>query len=137
MVKNIIRSTDLLKLPSEDASRADTQTVRDLCDTLDANKSHCVGMAANMIGVRKRIMAVCTSSGVTVLITPVITGHSGKPFKAQESCLSLIGTHTALRYPIISVEYLDRNFKRKKAVFRGMEAQIVQHEADHFEGILI
>ncbi|MBR4627467.1 MAG: peptide deformylase [Ruminococcus sp.] len=137
MVRNIVRDREFLKLPSENAVRGDMQTVRDLCDTLEANSEHCVGMAANMIGVNKRIMAVKLAGKTAVLINPVITGHSGIPYEAEEGCLSLIGTRTVKRYPVISVEYLDVKFNRKKAVFRGFEAQIIQHEADHFEGIIV
>ena len=137
MIKDIVKDRTFLKLPSEPADKSDRQTVIDLCDTLEANKERCVGMAANMIGVRKRILAAYLSGKLVVMINPVIIGRSGEPTEETESCLSLIGSAKALRYPIISVEYLDRTFKRKKAIFRGFDAQIIQHETDHFEGILI
>jgi len=137
MVKDIVRDRSFLKQPSEPADKSDRQAVTDLCDTLEANKSRCVGMAANMIGVRKRILAAYLSGKLVVMINPVITGRSGVPTEETESCLSLIGSAKALRYPVISVEYLDRSFKRKKGVYRGFDAQIIQHETDHFEGILI
>lgn len=137
MVKDIIRDPVFLGLSSEEATKEDMQTVTDLMDTITANKDRCVGMAANMIGVRKTILVALIGGSYRVLINPQIVGHSADFTEEEEGCLSLTGTRMAKRYRMITVEYLDTNFRKKKSTFRGYEAQIVQHEMDHFRGILI
>lgn len=137
MIKDIVKDPVFLQLPSEKAERGDLQTARDLCDTLAANSDRCVGMAANMIGVRKTILAAVLSGGITVMINPVIKDHSARSFETEEGCLSLSGVRKAERYEMITVEYTDMKFKKRKCTLRGFEAQIVQHEIDHFRGVLI
>jgi peptide deformylase len=137
MIKDIVRDTDFLRQPSQPATKADMQTVRDLCDTLEANSDRCVGMAANMIGVSRRILAASIGGKTLVMINPVITDRSSQTYETEEDCLSLMFSHKAVRHQIITVEYLDRSFKKKRGIFRGFEAQIIQHEMDHFEGILV
>ncbi|MDU6482906.1 MAG: peptide deformylase, partial [Paeniclostridium sordellii] len=97
---------------------------------------NCVGMAANMIGVKKRILVFTVGSIIVPMINPIILKKE-KPYEAEESCLSLIGFRKTIRYENIEVEYLDINFKKHKQAFTGFTAQIIQHEVDHFEGIII
>lgn len=137
MIRDIVKDPLLLSRRSEMAVKEDIGTAQDLLDTLKANTAHCVGMAANMIGVCKTIMAVQLGKKYEVLINPVILSVSGKKYITEEGSLSLSGVRTAERYPVITVEYLDMDFKRKKRTFRNFEAQIVQHELDHFDGILV
>ena len=138
MVKPIVKDIVFLRAPSLPASDCpeDRQTIQDLLDTLAANREGCVGMAANMIGVRKQIMVVNAGFVDVVLINPVITGKD-TPYETEEGCLSLTGTRPATRYQNISVEYLDHNFNPMTRTFSGFLAQIIQHELDHFSGILI
>jgi len=121
---------------SEPATRADRQTALDLLDTLRANLDGCVGMAANMIGVRKRIIAVHTGFGEMAMLNPKITKKSGR-YEAEEGCLSLAGVRKAVRYEHLEVEYLDIAMKKQRRSFSGFTAQIIQHEIDHCDGILI
>lgn len=137
MVKDIVTDPIFLKMKSEPADKNDTELIRDLLDTLNANSYRCAGLAANMIGVRKTVLAAAIGKKNIVMINPVIVDKSKAVYTAEEGCLSHIGTHTAKRYKIITVEYLDSRFKKKKETFRDFEAQIIQHEMDHFEGILV
>ena len=137
MVKQIVRDVFFLGQPSEPATKADIQVGKDLQDTLQANRERCVGMAANMIGVRKTILVAQIGATYQILINPVIVDHSKQSYETEEGCLSLTGQRPVQRYPMIVVEYLDRHFKKKKQIFRDFEAQIIQHEIDHFSGILI
>ena len=137
MVKKIIHDPMFLRQKSVDATEADKQVVTDLLDTLRANLDRCVGMAANMIGERKTILAAQIGKDYLVMINPKIVDHSKQCYETEESCLSQTGQRPVKRYRVIEVEYLDRKFKRKKQTFRDFEAQIIQHEMDHFEGILI
>ncbi len=137
MVREIIRDTEFLKLRSEPAAREDIHIAADLLDTLKANSERCVGMAANMIGERKTILAFLSGNEYIVMINPVITDRSKQHYDAEEACLSLEGTRTAKRYNAVSVDYYDKRFKKKSKTFKGFAAQIIQHEMDHFEGILI
>lgn len=136
MVKPIIKDILFLAQKSTPATQADKQVITDLLDTLQANKEHCVGMAANMIGVKKRIIVVSMGFMNIPMINPVITKKS-KPYETEESCLSLTGVRKATRYETIEVEYLDANFKKHKQTYSGWTAQIIQHECDHLEGIII
>ncbi len=137
MVREIIKDTFFLRQKSENADKSDLNVAMDLMDTLKANADRCVGLAANMIGVRKRILAVNADKAFIVMLNPVITGHSKAMYEAEEGCLSLTGTRKALRYESITVEYTDMHMKKKTKSFSGFSAQIIQHEMDHFEGIII
>lgn len=136
MVRDIMRDPLFLSQRSEEATRADKQIVLDLLDTLRAHTEHCVGMAANMIGERKRIIAVQTGYGPVAMINPAITKKAG-PYETEEGCLSLSGVRRTKRYETIEVKYLDLTFKPVKKTFTGYTAQIIQHEVDHCDGILI
>ena len=138
MNKPVVRDIFFLKQPSVPATDCaeDRQTIRDLLDTLAANREACVGMAANMIGVRKRIMVVNAGFVDMILVNPVILAKDG-PYETEEGCLSLIGVRPAARYENITVEYCDHNFNKMTRQFSGFIAQIIQHELDHFEGIII
>jgi peptide deformylase len=105
-------------------------------DTLRANLDRCVGMAANMIGVNKRIIVLAVGPAVFLMLNPVIKKRSG-PYNAEEGCLSLDGVRQTTRYKTIEVEYDDRDFKKQKQTLTGFPAQIVQHELDHCDGVLI
>lgn len=136
MIKKIVRDPFFLQQKSEPAMEADKKTVDDLLDTLNENRDRCVGMAANMIGVRKRIIVVADGPFVFPMINPVITKKAGK-YETEESCLSLDGVRPCTRYKEIEVDYLDHNFKPQHGKYTGFTAQIIQHEINHFEGILI
>lgn len=136
MIRNIVKDVSFLEQKSDIATKDDIEVVNDLIDTLNANLDNCVGMAANMIGVKKRILVFSVGSIIVPMINPVILKKE-KPYEAEESCLSLIGFRKTIRYENIEVEYLDINFKKHKQVFNGFTAQIIQHEVDHFEGIII
>lgn len=136
MVKKIMRDPLFLAQKSEDATEDDKQVVTDLLDTLRANLDHCVGMAANMIGVKKNIIVVAAGPFKFAMINPVITGKSGA-FQTEEGCLSLDGVRPCTRYKEIEVDYLDQNFKKKHGKYTGWTAQIIQHEVDHCNGVVI
>lgn len=136
MVKQIVRDPLFLQQKSEPATKADAQVVVDLMDTLRANIDHCVGMAANMIGVKKQIIVVAAGPFVFPMINPVITKKSGK-YETEESCLSLDGVRPCVRYQEIEVDYLDQNFKSQHGKYKDFTAQIIQHEIQHFSGDLI
>jgi len=136
MIKEIVKDIEFLKEKSEPTTKEDLQVVNDLIDTLRANIDGCVGMAANMIGVKKRILVFTIGDTIIPMINPVITKKE-MPYKTEESCLSLIGFRETIRYEKIEVEYLDKDFKKHKQVFTGFTAQIIQHEVDHCNGILI
>ena len=136
MVKKIMRDPFFLAQKSEDATEADRQVVIDLLDTLRANLDHCVGMAGNMIGVRKNIIVVAAGPFQFAMINPVITKKNGA-YQAEEGCLSLDGVRPCTRYEEIEVDYLDQNFKKQHGKYSGWTAQIIQHEVDHCRGIVI
>ena len=136
MVKPIMRDVLFLNQKSEQATEADKQVVQDLLDTLKANEDGCVGMAANMIGVKKRIIAVDMGFANIPMINPVIVQKSG-PYETEEGCLSLIGVRKTTRYNEIEVEFLDDGFEKKRRKYSGWIAQIIQHEVDHCDGIII
>lgn len=136
MVRPVVHDPLILAKPSVPATAMDMQVVADLMDTLAANAERCVGMAANMIGVHKRILVFSAGPFNVAMINPVIVRKSG-PYEAEEGCLSLPGVRKAARYKTIEVEYLDSAFKKRRETFRDFTAQIIQHEMDHFEGILI
>ena len=136
MIKEIVKDVLFLEEKSEPATKDDIEVINDLVDTLRANLDGCVGLAANMIGVKKRILVFSVGSIIIPMINPVILKKEGT-YEAEESCLSLSGSRVTTRYESIEVEYLDKNFKKHKQVFTGFTAQIIQHEIDHFEGIII
>ena len=136
MVKNICRDQFFLSQKAEPATESDKQVVIDLLDTLRANLDHCVGMAANMIGVKKAIIVIAAGPFQFAMINPVITKKSGA-FQTEEGCLSLEGVRSCTRYKEIEVEYLDQNFKKQHGKYSGWTAQIIQHECDHLEGKII
>lgn len=137
MIKSIVRDVIFLQKKSEPATKADVSIVgTDLIDTLKAHKELCVGMAANMIGVNKRVIIARIGPFPMVMYNPVILHREGA-YEAEEGCLSLEGTRKATRYQMIEVEYYDRNWKQQRKTFSGYLAQIIQHEVDHLEGIII
>ncbi len=136
MIRNIVKDVLFLEQKSEPATKEDVEVINDLIDTLRANLDHCVGMAANMIGVKKRILVFSVGNIIVPMVNPVILKKEN-PYEAEESCLSLEGFRKTTRYETIEVEYLDRNFKKHKQIFTGFTTQIIQHEVDHFEGIII
>ena len=136
MVKKITCDPMFLAQKSVDATEADKQVITDLLDTLRANLDHCVGMAANMIGVSKNIIVVAAGLFQFAMINPVITKKTGA-FQTEEGCLSLDGVRPCTRYKEIEVDYLDTNFKKQHGKYIGWTAQIIQHEVDHCNGIVI
>lgn len=136
MIKPIVKDIVFLSQKSEPATKEDIAIIDDLVDTLRANLEYCVGMAANMIGVKKRILVFTIGDLIIPMINPVILNKENS-YDTEECCLSLIGFRKTTRYEKIEVEYLDRNFKKHKQIFTGFTAQIIQHEIDHFEGIII
>jgi len=136
MVRTVVKDVIFLGQKAEPATQKDIAVVDDLLDTLKANALHCVGMAANMIGKKKRIIVYSMGVICVPMINPVIIKKS-KPYETQEGCLSLTGVRKTTRYEFIEVEYMDRNFKKQKDSFSGWTAQIIQHEIDHCDGIVI
>ena len=136
MIRPIVRDTFFLGQRSEPAVKEDLSVGTDLQDTLQANRDRCVGMAANMIGVKKRIIIVNIGLTDIVMFNPVIRKKSD-PYQTEEGCLSLDGVRKTTRYQNIEVEYLDKNWKKQTLKLTGWPAQICQHEIDHCEGILI
>lgn len=136
MIKPIVKDILFLGQKSEEATKEDIQVINDLMDTLNANLDACVGMAANMIGVKKRILVFTVGNIIIPMVNPVILKKENK-YETEESCLSLTGFRKTTRYEKIEVEYLDRSFKKHKDTFTGFTAQIIQHEIDHFDGIII
>lgn len=137
MIKPIMTQKFFLKRPSEPATADDLQIVRDLVETLEAHRATCVGMAANMIGERKRIIAVVDEDeSVLVMLNPTIMEKSGA-YTTQEGCLSLPGTRETTRYQRITVAYQDEGMHDRERTLHGRVAQAVQHEIDHCDGILI
>ena len=136
MVQPIMRDPLFLKQPSTPATQLDVPVLMDLMDTLRANQDRCVGMAANMIGVKKRIIAFMVGPMVIGMLNPVITSKSGA-YETEEGCLSLDGIRKTTRYEKIEVSYQDASFKQHKMIYTGWTAQIIQHEIDHCDGILI
>jgi len=136
MIKQIVRDPMFLQQKSEPATVEDRQVIIDLLDTLRANLDRCVGMAANMIGVKKQIIAVATGPFQFAMVNPVIVKKSGK-YETEESCLSLEGNRPCVRYKEIEVDYLDQDFKKQHGKYSGFLAQIIQHEIQHFSGDLI
>lgn len=136
MIKPIVKDILFLGQKSVPATQDDIKVIDDLVDTLRVNLEHCVGMAANMIGVNKRILVFTVGEMIIPMVNPVIL-KGENIYETEESCLSLSGFRKTKRYEKIEVEYLDTQFKKHKQTFVGFTAQIIQHEIDHFEGIII
>ncbi len=136
MIRPICRDIFLLGQKSVPATEADLPVAQDLLDTLKAHETECVGMAANMIGVSKRIIVIDSGMINMAMLNPAITRKSGK-FTTEEGCLSLDGVRETTRYRDIEVTYQDMNMKNQKRKFTGWTAQIIQHECDHLDGIII
>ena len=137
MVKELMHDPIFLSIKSEKATKEDLQVAQDLLDTLIAHKDGCVGMAANMIGVRKRIIAFDNDGTYMVMFNPEITKKLG-PYDTEEGCLSLLGgPRKCKRYQTIKVQWQTAEFQTRIKTFTGFPAQIIQHEIDHCYGILI
>lgn len=136
MIRPIVTSPMMLRMPSVDATPEDAATGQDLLDTLAAHTHECVGMAANMIGVRKRIIVVQDGPRARLMYNPIVLERANE-YETEEGCLSLPGTRPATRYRRIKVSYLDESFQPVTKTFTGYTAQIIQHEVDHCNGILI
>ena len=136
MIRPIVRDIIFLGQRSEEATKQDMSVGQDLQDTLKANQERCVGMAANMIGVKKRIIIVNMGFMNVVMYNPVIV-KKDTPYETEEGCLSLDGVRKATRYQNIEVEYLDSSWKKHRQKYSGWTAQIIQHEVDHLSGIII
>ena len=136
MIKPIMRDIMFLAQPSEKAAPADHQVITDLLDTLNAHLDGCVGMAANMIGVHKRIIVVRMGPISMPMVNPVIVGKSGE-YETEEGCLSLVGMRKCKRWQSIEVSYQDASFLPRRQKYSGWIAQIIQHEIDHCNGVII
>ena len=136
MIRPVVRDVFFLRQKSEPATGEDLGVGRDLQDTLRANRDRCAGMAANMIGVKKRVIVVNAGFADVVMVNPVLLAKD-TPYEAEEGCLSLDGTRKTTRWRNIEIEYTDASWKKRRQRFSGWIAQIIQHEMDHLEGILI
>ena len=136
MIRSVVKDIFFLGQKSQEAAKQDLPVGQDLLDTLRANQDRCVGMAANMIGVRKRIIIVNMGILNVVMYNPVIVSRD-TPYETQEGCLSLEGVRNTTRYQNIEVEYMDSSWKKQRQKYSGWTAQIIQHEVDHLEGIII
>ena len=136
MIKPIMKDPIFLSQKSAPATVLDLPVAQDLRDTLAAHRDGCVGMAANMIGVAKRIIIFDDNGSATVMFNPEIVKCSG-PYEAEEGCLSLTGTRKAKRYHSIKVQYQNEKFETRLKTYSGFTAQIIQHEIDHCNGVLI
>ena len=137
MVRDIVHDPIFLAQKSVDATKDDIEVAKDLLDTLRAHTHECVGMAANMIGIKKNIIVIGAGLGQFVMINPKILFKDG-PFETEEGCLSLLGgPRKCTRYENIEVSYLDINWNPKRQKYSGWTAQIIQHEIDHTNGVLI
>ena len=136
MIQEICKDEIFLAQKAEPATPADLPVAQDLIDTLTAHKDGCVGMAANMIGVCKRIIAFDNEGTYMVMFNPVIVRQSG-PYEAQEGCLSLSGVRKTKRFQTVKVQWQNEQFQTRLKTFTGWTAEIIQHEIDHCEGILI
>ena len=136
MVRDIVRDTFFLSQPSFPATPADIGAADDLLETLRAHRDGCVGMAANMIGVARRIIVFDNGGTYMLMFNPEIVKKSG-PYEAEEGCLSLDGTRKTKRWQSVKLRYQNRDFQTRIKTFTGFPAQIIQHELDHCDGILI
>ena len=136
MIREICRDETFLAQKAAPATADDLATAQDLLDTLTAHKDGCVGMAANMIGVNKRIIAFDNEGTYMVMFNPVIVKQSG-PYEAQEGCLSLTGVRKTKRFQTVKVQWQNEKFQTRLKTFTGWTAESIQHEIDHCEGSLI
>lgn len=136
MEKPIVKDVMFLSQKCQEAQRSDLGDGIDLIDTLNANRRRCIGLAANMIGIRKRIIVAAIGPVSLVMFNPVIVRKSGE-YETEEGCLSLEGTRKTKRWKNITVEYLDMSWKKQRQDFSGLPAETLQHEIDHLNGILI
>lgn len=136
MIKPIVHDELFLSMKSAVADESDLQTAADLRDTLAANRERCVGMAANMIGVRRRVIIFDDGGKYTVMLNPEIVRRSER-YETQEGCLSLEGQRKTERWRSIKVSYQNEEFKTRLKTYTGFTAQIIQHEIDHLNGIII
>ena len=136
MVCEICREEAFLAQKAEAATAEDLGAAQDLLDTLAAHRDGCVGMAANMIGVNKRIIAFESDGKYMVMLNPVIVRRDGV-YEAQEGCLSLAGVRKTKRFQTIKVQWQNEKLQLRRKTFTGWTAEIIQHEIDHCEGILI
>lgn len=136
MIRPVVKDTFLLAQKSEPAGKEDMKEIQDLLDTFKANRERCVGMAANMIGVKKRFIVIEFMGMPLIMINPKITAKKGA-YTATEGCLSLDGMRKTERFDRITVTYQDMQFKPHTQSFTGFIAQIIQHEIDHCDGIII
>ena len=136
MIREICKDETFLAQTAESAVPADLAVAQDLRDTLAAHREGCVGMAANMIGVCKRIIAFDNEGTYMVMFNPVIVRQS-RPYEAQEGCLSLTGVRKTKRFQTVKVQWQNEQFQTRLKTFTGWTAEIIQHEIDHCEGILI
>ena len=136
MIRDICKNETFLAQKAEPATMEDLSVAADLLETLEHHKEGCVGMAANMIGVNKRIIAFDNEGTYMVMFNPEIVKKSG-PYDAVEGCLSLTGTRPTKRWSSIKVRWQTEKFQERLKTFTGWTAQIIQHEIDHCEGIII
>lgn len=136
MIQEICKDEIFLAQKAEPATPADLPVAQDLIDTLTAHKDGCVGMAANMIGVNKRIIIFDNEGAYQVMFNPVIVKQSG-PYQTEEVCLSLTGRRPTKRWKRIKVQWQNETFQTRLKTFTGWTAEIIQHEIDHCDGILI
>ncbi len=136
MIRDIMRDPIFLQEKSEPATARDKHIIDDLVDTLRAHQENCVGLAANMIGEKKQIIAVMVGPFIVPMVNPIITKKSGE-YMTEESCLSLEGTRPCIRFREIEVDYFDQNFEPQHGVYTDFVAEIIQHEIQHFDGVLI
>ena len=136
MIKPIVRDVLFLGQKSDPATKEDLQVGQDLQDTLKANADRCVGMAANMIGIKKRVIIVNMGFLNVVMYNPIIV-KKDSPYETEEGCLSLDGVRKTTRYRNIEVEYFDNAWKKHRREYSGWTAQIIQHEVDHLAGVII
>ena len=136
MVKEIVKDKFLLSQKSREATELDLEIAQNLMDTLHAHRDHCVGLAANMIGVRKNIIIVNMGMMDVVMFNPVIL-KADTPYQTEEGCLSLDGVRPTMRFENIEVEYYDFSWKKQRMKLNGWTAQICQHEIDHLNGRII
>ena len=136
MIREIMKDETFLAQKAERAAAEDLSVAADLLDTLQAHKDGCVGMAANMIGVNKRIIAFENEGKYMVMFNPEIV-KKAEPYEAEEGCLSLSGTRKTKRWKTIKVQWQNEKFQMRIKTFTGWTAEIIQHEIDHCNGILI
>lgn len=136
MIRDICKDEAFLAQKAETATAEDLDTAQDLLDTLAAHREGCVGMAANMIGVNKRIIVFDDDGKYQVMFNPVIVKHDG-PYEAEEGCLSLTGRRKVKRFRTIKVQWQNEKLQTRRKTFTGWTAEIIQHEIDHCEGIVI